>query len=145
MSRVAIGECRCRFPATARPRANPSPGMAPPSGGNAVGQISGVEDGGFARSARTQRSQARRRLVGGRLENGIIEKMDWVQYRAESVRHGASPSCRNRLRQGPACHPRTTASNVTVRPRRSARLYKLFAGSVLARVERSGCPSLICA
>lgn len=81
--------------------------MDRPFGGNAGEQISFLEDGEFARSARTQRPRRRRRLIGGGTRNAVAGKMDLGQYRAESVRHDASPSCRDRSRQGPACSPRT--------------------------------------
>jgi len=77
--------------------------MARPFGGNAVGQISDVGDGGFARSARTRRLVTCGRLEGRRIQNGIVGMGKLFQYRVESVRHDTSPSCRDRSRQGPAC------------------------------------------
>src|SRR5215813_11800444 len=50
---------------------------------------------GFARSARTWRLDGRRGLVGGGIRNGIVDERNVVEYRVESVRHDASPSCRD--------------------------------------------------
>ncbi len=73
--------------------------MDRPFGGSAVGQVSDVGDGGFARSARTQRLEPRGRLVGGRIQDGIAGEKSLKEYRVESVGHDASPSCRDDSRQ----------------------------------------------
>jgi len=74
----------CQNFSVTRPQASPSAGTARPFGGSAGGQISDVEDGGFARSARTRRPVTGG-LRAGRIGNGIVGRWSWSQYRVESV------------------------------------------------------------